>query len=66
MSLIQIPKGPKYVGETGHPVAGSDMGRKGIYLRDRGGVHLFSVLRFWPCFRAVFRFLLHFPTVFRF
>ena len=34
MNLIQIPKGPKYVGETGHPVAGSDMGRKDIYLRD--------------------------------
>ena len=34
MNLIQIPKGPKYVGETGHPVAGSDMGRKEIYLRD--------------------------------
>ena len=36
MSLIQIPKGPKYVGETGHPVAGFDMGRKEIYLRDTG------------------------------
>ena len=34
MNLIQIPKGPKYAGETGHPVARSDMGRKEIYLRE--------------------------------
>ena len=34
MNLIQITKCLKYVSETGHPVAGSDMGRKEIYLRD--------------------------------